>query len=90
MVLVLGVVVEESGDNTWSHSLVDGIYCDPELAEKVDKHNQKKECEMLRKADKWFYVLLFSADVILVLSIIVLFALFADWILFTAMVRNNH
>ena len=86
MVLVLGVVAEESGDNTWSHSLVDG-FCEPE---DVREPNHKKECEMLRKADKWFYVLLFSADITLVLSVIVLFALFADWILFTAMVSNNH
>ena len=103
MVLVLGVVAEESGDNTFSHSMVD--YCELEEVrednEEVREDNEevrqsekvrerKKECEMLRKADKWFYVLLFSADITLVLSVIVLFALFADWILFTAMVSNNH
>ena len=98
MVLVLGVVVEESGDNTWSHSLIDSTYCEleevrednEEVRRSENVRERKKECEMLRKADKWFYVLLFSADITLVLSVIVLFALFADWILFTAMVSNNH
>lgn len=91
MVLTLGVIIEESGDNTWSHSFVDGSYCNPEEDEIVlHGHDHEEECKVLRKADKWFYVMLFSADITLVLSIIVFFALFADWILFTAMVSNSH
>ncbi|CAB3990036.1 Hypothetical predicted protein [Paramuricea clavata] len=82
MVLVLGVVVEESAVNATSHTLA-GTFCN-----KIDETNNKrfkKSCVAIRKADKMFYVMLFSADIILILSVIVLFAMFADWILFAAL-----
>ena len=86
MVLVLGVVIEESAVNATSHTLA-GTFC-----KKIDQSNNKKlkeSCVAIRKADKLFYVMLFSADIILILSVIILFAMFADWILFAALVRNG-
>lgn len=91
MVLVLGVIVEESAENAWSHSLADN-YCDQFEENTIHGYDHKRliaECKILKKADKWFYVMLFSAVITLVLAIVALFALFADWMLFTAMVSNS-
>ena len=91
MVLVLGVIVEESAENAWSHSLADN-YCEQFEENTIHGYDEKwmkAECKILKKADKWFYVMLFSAAITLVLAIVVLFALFADWMLFTAMVSNS-
>jgi hypothetical protein len=50
---------------------------------------RKKTCDMLLKADKWYYVMLFTSDIVLVISIIALFAMFAQWMVFTALVSNG-
>ncbi|XP_028398042.1 uncharacterized protein LOC114521718 [Dendronephthya gigantea] len=81
MVTALGVIVEETTDNGYSHALVDGERCQKH---NDDLHPRFKEfCEVLRKADKMFYVMLFTADIVLVTSIIVLFAIYTEWMLFT-------
>ena len=91
MVLALGVIVEESTENARSHWLADN-YCeklDENTTRGYDEKRLRAECKILKKFDKWFYVMLFSAAITLVLAIVVLFALFADWMLFTAMVSNS-
>ena len=94
MVLALGVMIEEAGDNGWSHSLADGSHCKnlehPDMYEDHESfQDRKKTCETLIKADKWFYVMLFTSDIVLVVSIIALFAMFAEWMVFTASVSNG-
>ena len=96
MVLALGVMVEEAADNGWVHSLVDGAFCNTHLEDlqsgqtEDNEHYQthKKTCEAFRKADKWYYVMLFTADIVLVLSVIALFAIFAQWMLFAVLVSH--
>ena len=90
MVTALGVIVEEAGENAWSHALIDGESCKPR-GEDYDKlyPKHKKFCDALRKADKMFYVMLFTADIVLVMSIIVLFAIYTEWILFTILVSDD-
>jgi hypothetical protein len=92
MVLALGVMIEEAADNGWSHSLVDGQFCesfggDHAQYDHYDRQ-RKKICEALRKADKWFYVMLFTADILFVLTIVALFAIFTEWMLFATMVSK--
>ncbi|CAB3990037.1 Hypothetical predicted protein, partial [Paramuricea clavata] len=77
MVLALGVMIEEAADNAWSHTLV---YSDCRHIEPLGVI-----CDMLLKADKWYYVMLFTSDIVLVISIIALFAMFAQWMVFTAL-----
>ena len=91
MVLLLGVLVEESADNAWSHALVDGEFCNYD--EDIDPyyHTEKRDtCEALRKADKWYYVMLFTANIGFILSLVCLLAFFAEWILFVALVSNMN
>ena len=45
------------------------------------------ESKRYKKADLWYYILLYATDIVLVLSSFVTLLLFADWILFVAPVR---
>jgi hypothetical protein len=49
--------------------------------------NSKNDCDLLKNADPWYYLLLFTTDIVLVLCSFVMLLLFADWILFVAPVR---
>ena len=48
-------------------------------------HNVKSK--RYKKADIWYYILLYATDIVSVLSSFVMLLLFADWILFVAPVR---
>ena len=92
MVLVLGVMLEEATDSAWSHALVDGSYCNYnyKFSEPHDDSRHKERCDALRRADKWFYVMLFTADVLLVLTIVALFAIFAQWMLLASLKTSQN
>ena len=90
MVLVLGVMLEEATDSAWSHVLVEEDYCDSfKYSGPYDENRHEEICDALKRANKWFYVMLFTADVLFVLTIVALFAIFAEWMLLASLVSNN-
>jgi hypothetical protein len=85
MVLAMGVIIEESATATGVSTFLKGNYCKNVYI--YDNPSQKEYCDNLRKADPWYYILLFATDIVLVLCSFVMLLLFADWILFVALVR---
>ena len=90
MVLVLGVMLEEATDSAWTHIMVEEDYCDHlKYSGPDDDITHEEICDTLKRADKWFYVMLFTADVLFVLTIVALFAIFAEWMLLASLVSNT-
>ena len=85
MVLALGVIIEESTTATDVHSYLKNGNCKGVYA--YNKPSKKEYCDKVKKADLWYYILLFATDIVLVLCSFVMLLLFADWILFVALVR---
>jgi hypothetical protein len=56
-------------------------------AKRLD-NKTKNDCAILKEAYRWYFMLVFITDIVLVLCLIVVLLLFADWILFLAPVRN--
>jgi hypothetical protein len=81
MVLTLGVIIEEAPTGAKIHSLYksDNTYCKDQW---IREH--QNDCEKFKKADPWYYTLLFTTDIVLVLCLIAILLLFTDWILFIA------
>ena len=75
IVLAQGVIIEESGVHA---SIKGGLSVCSSL---------KNDCDLLKNADPWYYLLLFTTDIVFVLCSFVMLLLFADWILFVAPVR---
>jgi hypothetical protein len=84
IVLALGVIIEESTNAAILHNYFKkDSYCDDE---RVPSYREK-DCDELKKADIWYYILLYATDLVLALCSFVMLLLFADWILFVAPVR---
>ena len=84
IVLALGVIIEESTNAAMLHNYFkEDSNCDDE---RVSSY-RKKDCDQLKEADPWYYILLYTTDLVLVLCSFVMLLLFADWILFVAPVR---
>ncbi|XP_028398043.1 uncharacterized protein LOC114521719 [Dendronephthya gigantea] len=83
MVLSLIVIVEESSESATVRSMIDGMICKD--IDELDIFNMVEKCDTLRSAHSWYNIMLFTSAIAIVLCITVLFALFADWILFVAM-----
>jgi hypothetical protein len=80
------VIIEESADAAAIHDYFKkDSYCHDERASSL---HRKKNCDKLREADPWYYILLYATDLVqLALCSFVMLLLFADWILFVAPVR---
>ena len=76
--------MEESAYATSVHAVnKDHAVCN----DRDNPSNSKNDCDLLKNADPWYYLLLFTTDIVLVLCSFVMLLLFADWILFVAPVR---
>ena len=85
MVLSQIVIVEESSESATARSMADGMICND--IDKLDIFNMVEKCDKLRSAHSWYNTMLYASAIVVALCITVLFALFAEWILFVAMVR---
>ena len=91
MVLTLAVITEEAYTAAWIHSFFyggDDSFCKRQSNSPRDDF--KKDCDTLREANPWYYILMFVSDVLLVLCFLVILLLFADWIFFVAPVRSQN
>jgi hypothetical protein len=89
MVLALGVIIIEGFDAVAIHGFFkeDESFCgDVYLRDRSDTKNS--DCPILKEAYRWYFMLVFITDIVLVLCSFVMLLLFADWILFVAPVRN--
>ena len=90
MVLALGVIIVEGFDATIIHRFFkdDESSCGDANERLGRSDNRKSDCAILKEAYRWYYMLVFITDIVLVLCSFVMLLLFADWILFVAPVRN--
>ena len=88
MVLTLGVIIEEAEPGSLVHGYHKGnkSFCKTldNIPPEFDRKERRNDCEKFKKADPWYYILLFATDIVLVLCFLVILLLFADWILFIA------
>ena len=85
MVLTLGVVIEESSHASDIHDVVHSH--DSSCHDILPDSSYREDCDKLKRADPWYYILLFVTDVVFVLCFFVMLLLFADWVLFVSPVR---
>jgi hypothetical protein len=88
MVLALGVIIIEGLDATAIHRYFkeDESTCGGDMNTRHEL-NIKDDCAKFKEAYRWYFMLVFITDIVLVLCSFVLLLLFADWILFVAPVR---
>ena len=89
MVLALGVIIIEGLDATAIHRYFkeDESTCGGDTINTRHELNIKDDCAKFKEAYRWYFMLVFITDIVLVLCFIVVLLLFADWILFVAPVR---
>ncbi|CAB3990034.1 Hypothetical predicted protein [Paramuricea clavata] len=80
MVLAQGVIIIEGFDATFIHTLSKN---DPSC-EDFEPERHRLECVKFKEAYRLSFTLIFITDIVLVLCVIVVLLLFADWILFVA------
>ena len=88
MVLTLGVIIEETHEASAVHVTAQ-THCN-DNPENIHNPNRAEFCNRIKQADPWYYILLFTTDIVLVLCCFGMLLLFADWILFVALVRVNR
>ena len=83
MVVTLAVITELG-------TLAAGTYNLSTQCHKIRKNlgYSKKDCEKLKELNDWSQMQVISADILLVLFLVALLAIFADWILFTRKVTT--
>ena len=91
MVLTLGVIIAEATEGALVYRIIfkDTSFCKPiekRDPESLSSWHRKREhdCEKFRKALPWYFILLFTTDIVLVLAFLVILVLVIDWILFVA------
>ena len=82
MVLTLGVIIEESSDASRIHNVVHSR--DSSCHDILPDSSYREDCDKFKRADPWYYILLFVTGVVFVLCSFVMLLLFADWVLFVA------
>jgi hypothetical protein len=89
MVLALGVIIIEGFDAVVIHGYFkeDESTCGGDMNTRYEL-NIKDDCAKFKEAYRWYFMLVFITDIVLVLCSFVMLLLFADWILFVAPVRN--
>ena len=83
MVVTLAVITELGSDAAAINSQNRGCHKSPQ-----DYGFFKEDCEKLKELNGWLQTLVISADILLVLFLVALLAIFADWILFTRKVTT--
>ena len=84
MVLTQGIIIEESTKASGAHNYVQHGRCE-NTGDLLSKRH--KDCLKFKEADRWYYVVLFAAAIVLVLCSFATLLLFGDWILFVLPVR---
>ena len=83
MVVTLVVITELGPDAAGLYHASTGCYKNPS-----PYGVSKKDCGKLEELNGWIQILVISADILLVLCLVALLAIFADWILFTRKVTT--
>ena len=83
MVATLAVITELGSQAAGTYSISTGCH-------KNIRHYRytKEKCQKFKELNGWFQTLVISADILLVLSLVALLAIFADWILSTRKVTT--
>ena len=79
--------MEESSNASYIHDYLHSIQSTCNNIDSDTSQSRVRNCKRFKAADRWYYILLYATDTVLVLSSFVMLLLFADWILFVAPVR---